>query len=368
MAINILHKRANSSQSTNNTKIKKGALVVDPNKMYDNVSHEITDRYVKQEDLVIYASLKAIKKPQQSITEDSKQMSDSSDTIYINFLNPLRNKTKDGFSFKNKMTAEWTDFFAPNSVDDNDMLDPETFGISNISVQVNADQLPRIQMEFIDVQGRVLFERGNDPNSPYNIFFTYPYPKFVLVIKGYYGRAVDIPLVLLKSNTHFDPSSGNYVITVDFQSEVFYVFNNFLIIYGYVAPYMFKTDDGSYLGQKILNQLYAKQEPKMKAFAESNGLDPADYSITTNPTLFNLGEAIMKIPTSSVSSNNETNSTVVDTNKLNDAKFLIEEYSKTINNFFANKYKTGIIEYTDKTNTKENVDSYTVVDLSLIHI
>ena len=96
------------------------------------------------------------------------------------------------------------------------MFNPETFGITQVDVSINATYVPEVTIEFTDVQGRTLFERGNDPNNPYNIFFTFPYPNFVLAMKGYYGSTIEYPLRLKTSNTRFDPNSGNYVTTCTF--------------------------------------------------------------------------------------------------------------------------------------------------------
>jgi hypothetical protein len=280
----ILFQRANPSKSiieqTTNPYLKKfdsqqrnkqGVLVIDPNKVV-NKYNEIIDRYVKQEDLVIYSSLKVLKRGERSViagTNGTKSETIDSQPIFINFLNPLKNRRKDDtFNLKGKMTSEWTDFFTSDAANDkNDskyILDPETFGITDIAISVNAGKLPIITIQFTDVQGRMLFERGNENDNPYNIFFTYPYPRFLLTYKGYYGKAMETPLVLLKSNTRFDPETGNYNVTAEFQSEVFSIFNTFLMIYAYVAPYMFNLDNGEYLGQKILNSLYDKQNKEIK--------------------------------------------------------------------------------------------------------
>jgi hypothetical protein len=78
MAINgnsdkILFQRGNSSKDalTNNTD-NLGVLVIDPNKVI-NSENEIVDRYVKQEDLVIYASLKVYKKEESSVYFDGNE-------------------------------------------------------------------------------------------------------------------------------------------------------------------------------------------------------------------------------------------------------------------------------------------------------
>ena len=254
----ILYKKAKPSESileqtanpninaTNSKKNNQGVLVIDPNKVV-NDNNDIVDRYVKQEDLVIYTNLKVVKRSQLSIVIDDtgkKTEKQDSGEIYINFLNPLKNNINKNRITKNKLTSEWTDFFTSDSANDknspNYILDPETFGITDINISINANNLPIIQMTFTDVQGRTLFERGNDPDNPYNIFYSLPYPKFLLTFKGYYGKAMEMQIVLLKTNTTFDPASGNYNITAEFQGDVFSIFNTFLLIYGYTAPYMFK--------------------------------------------------------------------------------------------------------------------------------
>ena len=54
--------------------------------------------------------------------------------------------------------------------------------------------MPTIVIKLVDVKGRALFE-GAD-NSPYAAFFNLPYPIFYLTIKGYYGKAVRLTLML----------------------------------------------------------------------------------------------------------------------------------------------------------------------------
>lgn len=322
------------------TKNSQGVLVIDPNKVINDYG-QIADRYVKQENLIIFTSLQVIKTPERSVIVSDKggKISDNTtDSIFINFLNPLKKKNPhEQPTFKDKLTSEWTDFFTSDSGNnkdsDNYILDSEAFGITDIEIKINANQLPIITMQFTDIQGRTLFEKGNDPNNPYNIFFTYPYPKFILTYKGYYGKAVETPLVLLSSNTSFDSSTGNYNVTAQFQSEMFSIFNTFLVIYGYVAPYMFLQDDGTYLGQKILASLYEKQNADIKALLNDDN-EFKNYNITGNPTIFDLASAIKKIPSKAIIQSSDTNSA----SKANDIairiKYDIGLYGSEINNYF----------------------------------
>ena len=254
--------------------MKKGVFVVDPNKVV-NSDNDIIPRYIKQEDLVMYANLTARLNPDSAIVggsngEESKVFTIGQ--IGVNFMNPLERagKNNDGtINFAKKrnkgvFTTDWTDFFTTNSEQD-DFFDPETFGITSIDVSHNAAMTPIIKIEFVDVQGRTLLERGNDPTNPYNIFYRFPYPLFSLTIKGYYGKGIEYPLSMTKTSTTFDSSTGNYIISAEFLSRTFSIYNNFLMVYAYLAPYMYKIGDENskdYLGKRLLKALYQKQNRK----------------------------------------------------------------------------------------------------------
>ena len=333
----ILYGITNSSTSQNDK--KEGVLVIDPNKVVVNYNGDkiIKDRYVNQEDLMIYSNLKIIKKAEETITlgsDGSISSKTNNIPIYINFLNPFINKKRPYGYFKTKdvQTNDWSDFFTQDSVnnpnDDNYIIDSESFGISDIKISINASNLPRVIITFVDIQGRLLFQNGDNPNNPYNIFFTYPYPKFLLTYKGYYGKAVETPLVLRKSDIKFDSNDGNYTITTEFESEIFAIFNSFLIIYAYVAPYMFKTNDGSYLGKEILKKLYENQNNKFEKLFPN---DYRKYEILRSPTLIDLSGALLKIPATSFSKSNKKTSDTTD--NLLKIKLGIDSYDNRIKTY-----------------------------------
>jgi hypothetical protein len=253
----------------------RNIIIIDPNKVYDPNNHNLVDRYVKQENFVLYTNLRIIKKPSSSVVyniNDNTSSVFNENELIINMLNPIESISKDNtIKYKNDLTIDYTDYFTTNSLNnanskniDNggglkNFFDPETFGITSISISQNASFKPMVTIEFTDVQGKTLFESGDHPNNPYNFFYSFPYPTFILSIKGFYGKTIDYPLVLTKTVTKFDPESGSYKITAEFLSRTFSIYNSFLLIYAYIAPFMFKTDDMSYLGQNILNQIYDQQ-------------------------------------------------------------------------------------------------------------
>ena len=247
----------------------EGVMIIDPNKVMvhdlTNNTRLVKDRYIKQEDLVMYAGLKAYSKGKSDVFGGNQEgRIHNFGEIAINFLNPLQDEK----THKNFFTTQWTDAFTDKSIKEN-MIDPETFGIKSIEVTENASMVPTIKIEFIDVRGKTLLEKGDDDNNPYNLFYSLPYPTFMLTIKGYYGKALTYPLILLKTNTTFDPGSGDYLIRCEFLSRTFAIFNDFLLVYGVAAPYMFPLkvpkDGFGFEGMYILKELYRKQNEEILA-------------------------------------------------------------------------------------------------------
>ena len=291
-----------------------GIFVVDPNRLVDS-ENAIKPRYVKQEDLVMYANITARLNPDSSIIDNGDGGEQGTITIGkvgVNFLNPLQTSKKgtngdinfDGF--KNKFTTGWSDYFTSNENEDS-FYDPETFGISNIDVTHNASLVPIIKVEFIDVQGRTLLERGDDDTNPYNIFYRFPYPIFTLTIKGYYGKAIEYPLSMTKTSTTFDSTSGNYVIKAEFLSRTFSVYNNFLMAYAQVAPYMYLKNgtNNDYLGKRILKGLYQKQNKNYEKLYGKDSLEYKKYEFTKYPSIQDLSRAKDTLDYDSLSLANE---------------------------------------------------------------
>jgi hypothetical protein len=340
----IAFERINESKEaiSANNKEKRGVLVIDPNKMIDVQNNKMYDRYIKQEDLTIYCSLKVFKKEEVSVVNDGNgsTVKPENPPITINMLNPLKKNAdyQNKAEYKNKFTTQWTDFFTKDASSDKTsesyIIDPETFGITNISYSLNANLRPKVTLTFIDIQGRMLFERGNDTDNPYNIFFTYPYPKFLLSYKGYYGKTVEVPLALLRSNYRFDAQSGNYTITCEMESDIFAMLNTLLIIYAYAAPYMFLTKDGDYLGNKILKKLYDKQNAEFKTRYGAGTKDYLAREIINNPTLWDLANAVKKIPYNALNNTSPTDSPAQNNDEMVKNKLYIQQFDTGIRNFF----------------------------------
>lgn len=216
-------------------KHKQGrVVVVDPNKVMDE--NEVpSPRYVAQEDLVMYAKLTAHSNGETTISQGENGVIEAStnDEVYINFLNPV-DDTKGKPTTANTLSTRWTDLF-----DSKEAYRSESFGIESVNIEYNASYVPTVTINFVDLRGKTLFERGDDPTNPYNIFFQFPYPQFTLTVKGYYGRTVNLPLILEKTNTNFDGQTGDYKTVATFRSFTFALLNDIPLRYIAQAPYMY---------------------------------------------------------------------------------------------------------------------------------
>lgn len=218
-------------------------ILIDPNKIVlnnvDKDSNAIQERLVAHEDLVFYAKLEANVIPRtklvigtnlnDSVINTTIATLEGENSTKINFLNP-QGKTFLDTSWSDQQTGlgsiegrganqtqEYVTGVFPNQKVVRKILnreDTQGLGITRISIKNNPAYIPQVTIEMVDVQGRTLFEQGEQ--SPYSAFFQLPYPLFNLTVKGYYGKAVKYELMLKSFNARFDPSDGNYKITTEY--------------------------------------------------------------------------------------------------------------------------------------------------------
>jgi len=347
--LSVFGKRSEKSVDPNiGDKLTNGLFVVDPNKVVTE-DDTIKPRYIKQEDLVMYANITARLNPDSGIINNG---SDSTvitiGQVGVNFLNPLKTGTVnpetgnvDFNGHTDKFTTGWSDYFTSDNEEGN-FYDPETFGISNIDITHNASLTPIIKIDFIDVQGRTLLERGDEETNPYNIFYRFPYPLFTLTIKGYFGKAIEYPLSMTKTSTTFDSTSGNYIIRAEFLSRTFSVYNNFLMSYAAVAPYMYPITgtDNDYLGKRILKGLYQKQNEHFKKIYGAESNEYKKHEFTKYPTIQDLSRGSKTL--------NYGNLSIIDDQKE------INKKKET-----ANYHRTSIeIAYTEALASLKELDSF----------
>jgi len=234
-------------------------IVVDPNKTIDDFGN-IKERLVDHENLVMYANLEADVLPRTKLAVGISPQNSGFETISvakINFLKPTKNSYL-GTGYYDELTGQNTTqakginqplelteggnngenpYTRTSVVDEKNIIDTGLLGITSINIRTNTSFVPTIEILLEDVQGRGLFQLGD--NSPYSAFFQLPYPQFYLTLKGYYGQAVRYQLNLTKFHASFNGISGNYTVRLQFVGYKFNILNEISMGHLLAAPHMY---------------------------------------------------------------------------------------------------------------------------------
>jgi len=301
-------------------------IVVDPNKVVD-LDGNVKERFVKQEDLVMYANLECKVLPRTKLAVGSAT-DDAIQTVSIasiNFLNP-GNKTFMDNAYTDEITGKDTiqgkgvnqvtqkQIQNPKKSDDwylrqtlssggkDGATDNGLLGITNISINQNLSFMPTIDIQLEDVKGRALFEGGD--NSPYAAFFNLPYPLFNLTIKGFYGKAIKLALMLQTFTTRYDSNDGNFKVSLKFYTYKYTILSEITMGHLIATPHMYKSrlkvqtqQGGPSQFSKIDNQIVEKGYQKIKEMYneyKSKGLIPNDFPELTIVQLRNNIENFVK--------------------------------------------------------------------------
>jgi hypothetical protein len=259
------------------TQIGGNVVSIDPNKIVGS-DGVVKDRLVNQEDFVMYANLTAKIFPRSKLLVGAAAGDEISVEIADGELNFLKPKGKNSFD------SDWTDAFTDPDVNQkiktqtkegvtisqsiNNQNDFQGFGITSISIKINASYIPQVTINFTDVRGKTLFEQAK-VNTPYTAFFHLPYPTFFLTLKGYYGKAVQYQLTLEKFISRFDPSSGDYLVTCDFKGNHIAMLRDINMHEAVTAPYMYPTRQDASTGtiqmtkgRQVLGEVYREYYTK----------------------------------------------------------------------------------------------------------
>ena len=233
-------------------------FLIDPNSVTSDDGGK-EDRYVKQESLVMYANLECKLSPRSKLVYGVANGQVGASTVTVGKINFLKPNNKDflennylgellgtdekvnaarSVNYENQKNQEFFNF-DDNLTNNRNIVDNGFLGITNIQMRVNSSYVPTVTITLVDVKGRAMFEQGN--NSPYASFFSLPYPVFYLTLKGYYGKAVQYPLLLQKFNSSFDNTSGNFIVTLTFIAYKYGPFGDITLGEILALPHMYTT-------------------------------------------------------------------------------------------------------------------------------
>jgi len=341
-------------------------IVVNPNEVYDS-EDKAAPRLVDHEDLVYYANLETFIIPRTKLaigdSFDSPVINTTIATVFggeedlkINFLKP-KGKTAFDTSWSDQITgfesrlglganqrAEQIVNADGNARFKNTVRnyeDTQLLGIKSIRVNIKGTGVPEVNIEMIDVQGRSLFEQGE--NSIYSAFFNFPYPLFYLTLKGYYGKAIRYRLSLMSFNARFDAETGNYDISLKLIGKFTALLFDTPLMYAKTAPKMFDTQVtitdttnnqvkqiSTYKGRQKLDEVYSIYKRK--------GLIANDFEHLT------LDEFIYRVNNFSVKLQKDIKEKG-DFTEIND----IQDYRENLENFRKNVYDNSLNKFLDST-------------------
>ena len=181
----------------------------------------------------------------------------------VNLMSGSKIRTTDG-SVINSLTTNYTDAHISDLKKVG--ASPELFGINYIDIAYNNFMVPEVTIEFVDIRGasvfaqKELFESNNVEraiggyydesivNTFFQCFFTFPYPKFSLLVKGFYGQPVAYELTCADFRARFNSEDGNFSCTAKFVGYHFSFLNDVMLNALVAAPY------SDYLGADYWSQ------------------------------------------------------------------------------------------------------------------
>ena len=219
----------NNLKNTENILVKvdqNNVILIDPNSVVEGGN--VAMRNVAQEKLVMYVNLEADLIPRSILSVSGNQQATGNLlSIAEGNLNMLRNANG------GDLDTSWTNSFVDSNQTVTDKNGKQTtlvnnisdtsaqsFGIESVNINVKgANFIPQVNINFVDVRGKTLFE--SPENSPYKAFFHLPWPIFYLTVKGYYGKAIKYRLHLVKFTSKFNESSGNFEVNTSFVGSTY---------------------------------------------------------------------------------------------------------------------------------------------------
>jgi hypothetical protein len=160
----------------------------------------------------------------------------------------------------------------------------ECFGINSIDISYNNYAVPEVTINFTDIRGMSLFgeeelrhsgvnDKGVDgfarpdiAGSFFKCFFSFPYPKFKLMVKGFYGEPTTYELCCADFRASFDCRTGNFGATARFVGYAYSMLNDITMNALVAAPYCEYV--GKEYWEKKTNSIFVVDGKKMPTFID----------------------------------------------------------------------------------------------------
>lgn len=295
-----------SENKTENGVTEKDRIIyIEPNEIatYNNGSN-VSNLAWNQEDLMMSVDLQVII-PSNDDCGQINYFITEKNLVNGTDLNsaPWTSLMEGNFEYNGKryITTDYTNI-SYSEYENGKVVSKEDLGIKSIDINFDAHFYPIVTMKMTDVRGNSLFlpseyefqqnVSGNAMDETKRSFlralFRFPYPRFLLSVKGFYGSKITFTLAVSDFKTQFNSESGDFEITVKFIGYVYGAYIDLpldLIISSplYNVEYWETNDafhyrNGSMEGNKILNYVdYLKKIQEI-----NNNKEDSDNTISFN--------------------------------------------------------------------------------------
>ena len=167
---------------------------------------------------------------------------------FVSYMGGIKVDDKD--NSQSFLTDNYTNISYQELVGKNKVIDKESLGINSIDINFDAHFFPLVTLKMTDVRGASLFMpseyefessvKGNGKNAASSFFkalFHFPYPRFLLSIKGFYGTQVTFQLAVNDFRSEFNSETGNYDVTVQFIGYIYGLYTDLPLNLVMASPY-----------------------------------------------------------------------------------------------------------------------------------
>lgn len=206
---------------------------VDPNDVRGNINGKPLTPDYTEFNIACYLYVEKNSRAMNQVAGDNVANKDLSVAYNLTepggFLSVMRGKDFGGHNF---LTTDYINIDY-NEVKDRTII--EGLQMESVNISFTNYQTPQITIKFVDIRGGGFFGREEATHNEYgnlsnlsvdennnlidnffSCFVSFPYPKFKLQVKGFYGKAVTYQLTCTSFNGNFNSATGNFEIVVQF--------------------------------------------------------------------------------------------------------------------------------------------------------
>lgn len=243
--------------------MKQGRLVyVEPNDIIkdhiktSNKNH--TNFTWDPEDLNLYVDLQVVCPNRSDCGEESEIAENGG---YSNAYISLMEGVKIGKN--NALTTDYINV-SYNEIKNNNVSSKEALGITSIDITFDPHFYPKVTINFTDVRAYSLFmsaeeeykeglkneaneagkydEKGRAYTNFFGAVFHFPYPRFLLTVKGFYGTKVTFVLAVDTFKSSFNSNTGNFDVSINFIGYMYGIYTDIPMNCLFCAPYVGELD------------------------------------------------------------------------------------------------------------------------------